>query len=232
MAIQQGYFITGTDTGVGKTLISCAIIHKLAQQGHRVQGMKPVAAGAITSPLGLRNDDALQLMEACHSTLDYTLINPFCYEAAIAPHIAAQEARQPIDMQCILANFQVLRGHADCIIVEGAGGWLVPINEQQTLADLATALQLPVILVVGIRLGCLNHALLTQYAIKKSGLPLAGWVANIIDSKNLSTQDNITYLEKAIKSPLLGTIPYNKKTCFKKASEKLKIPRVINQASL
>ncbi len=232
MAIQQGYFITGTDTGVGKTLISCAIIHKLVQQGHRVQGMKPVAAGAIKTSQGLRNDDALQLMNACHSTLDYALINPFCYEAAIAPHIAAQETGQAIDMQRILNNFRTLRGKTDYVIVEGAGGWLVPINARQTLADLATALQLPVILVVGIRLGCLNHALLTERAIRESRLPLAGWVANIIDSKNLSTQDNITYLEKTIKSPLLGTIPYRKNIGFKPLSEKLKIPHVIHQASL
>jgi len=223
MKPQHGFFITGTDTGVGKTLISCAIIHELIQQGHQVIGMKPVAAGAEQSLNGLRNEDALELMNASYSTLDYKLINPYCYEEAIAPHIAADLTKLPIDLKHILSHYQELRKHADMIIVEGAGGWLVPINAQQTLADLAIMLDLPVILVVGIRLGCLNHALLTQHAIKDSGLPLAGWVANIIDPDNPTIKENISYLTKHIESPLLGITPYQATTCPKELSEKLTI---------
>ena len=219
----NGFFITGTDTGVGKTLVSCSLIHKLQQQGHRVVGMKPVAAGAEPTEDGLRNEDALQMITASNTSLSYEAINPYCYQSPIAPHIAADEEKRPIEISVLLERYQDLKQQADCVIVEGAGGWLVPINENETLANLAVALQLPVILVVGIRLGCLNHALLSQAAIEQSGLPLAGWVANIIDPTNTKVNQNIDYLKNSLKCPHLGTLPYQTNPDARELAESLSL---------
>jgi dethiobiotin synthetase len=179
-------FVAGTDTGVGKTYVALRLIRGLVAQGLRVAAMKPVAAGAARTPLGLRNDDALQLAAAANVTAPYELVNPVCLELATSPHLAARAARVSIDIERLVDAYSQLAARSDVVVVEGAGGWLAPIGEATgeatgdaaTMQDVAVALRLPVILVVGLRLGALSHALLTAAAIERSGLRLAGWVAN------------------------------------------------------
>jgi dethiobiotin synthetase len=201
----MSYFITGTDTGVGKTLVSCALMHAFAAQGRRVAGFKPVAAGCDEDD---HNDDAKLLRAASSMQLTYGQVNPYCFHQAIAPHLAAQHAGVRIAFKRIFASYRELAAQADEVVVEGAGGFLVPLNDSQTSADLAQELKLPVILVVGVRLGCLNHALLTMRAIVDFQLECAGWVANVLDEAMPSVQDNIKALRERIAAPLLGIIPY------------------------
>jgi len=201
----MNYFVTGTDTGVGKTLISCALLHKFSVQDRRTVGMKPVAAGWNADG---HNEDVLQLLAAGNVAVDYGSINPYCLQHAIAPHIAARRASVLIDLSIITKSYQKLAAQADVVIVEGAGGLLVPINERQDSADLVQELGLPIILVVGMRLGCLNHALLTAEAIASRGLGLTGWVANVIDADMAAVEENITALQQRIAAPLLGIVPY------------------------
>lgn len=201
----MSYFVTGTDTDVGKTLISCALLHGFAAQGKRVAGMKPVAAGRDESG---QHEDVLRLRAASNVTSGIEQVNPYCFEPAIAPHIAAQLAGASIELARIVESYSALARQADVLIVEGAGGFLVPLNDRQDGGDLARHLGLPVILVVGMRLGCLNHALLTAEAIAARGLVLAGWVANGID-RNMAMQDeNVAALRQRIAAPLLGIVPY------------------------
>jgi dethiobiotin synthetase len=201
----MSYFVTGTDTDVGKTLISCALLYGFAAQGKRVAGMKPVAAGR--DPAG-QNEDVLRLQAASNVAADLRQTNPYSFEPAVAPHLAARLAGIRIDIGHILESCAALSGQADVVIVEGAGGFLVPLNEVQDAGDLARQLGLPVILVVGMRLGCLNHALLTVEAIRLRGLPLAGWVANVIAADMPLLEANIAALQQRITAPLLGTVPY------------------------
>ena len=199
-------FVTGTDTEVGKTRISVALIELLQEQGKRVACMKPIASGCEQTAQGLRNGDALALMQQVDVQLDYETVNPYAFEPAIAPHIAAQKAGVKIDLNHIKQLFQQIKSQADSVIVEGAGGWLVPLNEQQTMADLAVELGLPVVLVVDIRLGCINHALLTVAAVKQSGLGLKGWVANQ-RADNEQATEIINTLQQAISAPCIGIVP-------------------------
>jgi len=210
MKSTKGYFITGTDTGVGKTGFSCQLIKKLRGEGHRVHAMKPVASGAVATKDGLRNQDALDLIEACGEPLAYELVNPYVFAAPIAPHIAAMEAGITISLSEIQGQYRQLANDADRMIVEGVGGLLVPLNEEQTLADLARVLRLPLILVVGMRLGCLNHALLSMEPIERLGLPFAGWVANFIDPDFSHPEQNLHSLQKRIPAPLLASIAHGK----------------------
>lgn len=200
-------FITGTDTEVGKTCISAAIIDIYREQGLRVAGMKPIASGCETTHQGLRNDDALTLMSHANVDLAYDVVNPYAFEPAIAPHIAAMQVGIDIKPDSIKQRFNDIQSQVDVVVVEGAGGWLVPINNSQTIADLAVELALPVILVVGIRLGCINHALLTAEAIKHSGLQLMGWVANHVE-ENAQSSEIISSLQQRLASPCLGVVPY------------------------
>jgi len=204
----KGYFITGTDTDVGKTLVSLALMHELQAQGKRVAGFKPVSAGCIKTTSGLRNDDAIKLQIAASVEFPYELINPYAYHPAIAPHIAARSIGDTISIEKIYSCYQKIADDVDLVIVEGAGGWLVPINEKETMADIAAELDLPVILVVGLRLGCLNHALLTAEHIQLKGVKLAGWFANQIDHHMQNIDENINSLKELIQAPLLGTIPW------------------------
>ena len=204
-------FVAGTDTDVGKTRISVALMQLLAASGMRVAAMKPVASGCELTTQGLRNDDALQLIEQATVALPYEVVNPYAFEPAIAPHIAAEQVDTQIEMAVIQQQFDAIKQQADGIIVEGAGGWLVPIGGGQTLADVAVSLDLPVVLVVGIRLGCINHALLTVEAIKRSGLPLYGWVANNV-AECAESDAIIDTLKTMISSPCLGIIPVLAKT--------------------
>jgi dethiobiotin synthetase len=200
----MSYFVTGTDTGVGKTLISCALLHAFAAQGRRVVGMKPVAAGCNDDG---QNDDVLQLRAASNVQLGYEQINPYCFAPAAAPHLAAQLAGISVDFARITKAFSVLSAQVDVVIVEGAGGLLVPLNDSKDSSHLMQELRLPVILVVGMRLGCLNHALLTVEAIAARGLVLAGWVANVLDDMEM-LEENIAALKQRIAAPLLGVVPY------------------------
>jgi dethiobiotin synthetase len=199
-----GYFITGTDTEVGKTLISCALLLHLRQTHPRVVGMKPVAAG--TTPEG-DNEDAMALRAAGSIRVPRELDNPYCLPLPMSPHLAARAAGQRIEVDVLVERYRQLATQADAVVVEGAGGFHVPLNDTQTGADLAQALQLPVMLVVGLRLGCLNHALLTAEAIRARGLTLAGWVANRIDPQMQAQEDNIAYLREHLKAPLWADVP-------------------------
>jgi len=199
------YFITGTDTGVGKTLVSCALLQAFAAQGKRVAGFKPVAAGCDEDG---HNDDAKRLRAASNVPASYSQTNPYCFSLPIAPHLAARESGVRVDFARILSAYRELAVQAHEVIVEGVGGFCVPLNGQQDSADLARQLELPVILVVGMRLGCLNHALLTVRAIAEYQLECAGWVANVLDADMPALQENIEALQQRIASPLLGVIPY------------------------
>jgi len=204
----SSYFITGTDTGVGKTTMSVALVRKLAQGGQRVVGMKPVASGCQRTPQGLRNSDAERLLAASSIDADYESVNPYAFEPAIAPHLAARDAGIRIELERIVDCYETLATTTDAVIVEGVGGWRVPLGRVITTEHLAKALNLPIILVVGLRLGCLNHALLTVAAIQDSGLPLAGWIANQVDPEMDRVQDNIASLVGRISAPLLGSVPF------------------------
>ncbi len=202
-----GYFVTGTDTDVGKTLVSCALLHHLRRNHARVVGMKPVAAGSVDTAHGPDSEDALRLRAAGSLRVPPALDNPYCLPLPLSPHLAARAAGERIDIELLAARYRELAGLADAVVVEGAGGFLVPLNERQTGADLAQALGLPVVMVVGLRLGCLNHALLTQEAILSRGLRLAAWVANRIDPAMASQEDNIASLRERLHAPLWADIP-------------------------
>ena len=202
-----GLFVTGTDTGVGKSRVAVALIGRLAAHGGRVAGFKPVAAGCDWIDGAWRNEDALALQAAASVDLPYESINPYVFEPPIAPHIAAAEAGIEVTVAGLLDHYRRLREQADAVVVEGAGGWLVPLNERESLADLAVALELPVVLVVAIRLGCLNHALLSAETIRVRGLPLHGWVANLIEGETPRYRENIETLSGRLDAPLLGIVP-------------------------
>jgi dethiobiotin synthetase len=202
-----GWFVTGTDTGVGKTLVSRLLLEALKRAGHSAVGMKPVASGCHVTAAGLRSDDALELMQASGAAADYPDVNPYALGSACAPHIAAREMGVEIQLDRILESFRRLQQKSPWIVVEGVGGWMVPLSEHLTMAEVARALGLPVILVVGMRLGCLNHALLTAEAIWRSDIPLAGWVANQIDPAMTHVPENIATLTQRINAPLLAQIP-------------------------
>jgi len=201
----MSYFVAGTDTHAGKTLISCALLHGFAKQGKRVVGMKPVAAGCTEDG---QNEDVLLLRAAGNLEAGYGQLNPYCFHEAIAPHIAAKRAGVEIDCSVIAKSYQALAAQADVVIVEGTGGLLVPLNAHQDGADLVDVLGLPVILVVGMRLGCLNHALLTVEVIAARGLTLAGWVANVVQPGMMQVGENVSTLQQRVKAPLLGIVPY------------------------
>jgi dethiobiotin synthetase len=203
------FFVTGTDTSVGKTLVSEGLIHAANARGLQTAALKPIAAGCEQTPDGLRNEDALILQQAITMPLSYEQINPIALELAMAPHVAADIAQRRLSVDR-LAGFcrGVLSQRADVVIVEGAGGWRVPLNHRETLADLAKMLSLPVIMVVGMRLGCLNHAYLTAEAIRRDGLVLAGWVSSHIDPDMPAYHECLTTLEQCLPAPCLGHIPF------------------------
>ncbi|HTQ36487.1 MAG TPA: dethiobiotin synthase [Steroidobacteraceae bacterium] len=209
-ALRRSLFIAGTDTGVGKTVVSVALLQALSRTGLRTAGMKPVAAGAVMTSHGWRNDDALELAAAGNVALPYDWLNPCCLPRPTAPHLAALEAGLEIRIPLILAAFDRIRSRSEVIIVEGAGGWLAPIapgKDGGTMQDVAMAMGLPVVLVVGIRLGCLNHALLTAAAIQRSGLVFAGWIANPVDPHFDDAGRYVDSLVERLSVPLLWRTP-------------------------
>lgn len=203
-----GCFVTGTDTGVGKTLVSAGLLHALAVHHRRVVGMKPVAAGVVPWGDDWASEDAIALRAASTLAVPPALDNPVLLLDPLSPHIAAARAGVQIDIAAIVRSYQALAAQADAVVVEGAGGFHVPLSDTQTGADLAQALALPVVLVVGLRLGCLNHALLTAEAIRARGLALAGWVANRVDPEMGAVDENIAYLRARLGAPLLADVPY------------------------
>lgn len=201
-------FVTGTDTGVGKTLVSAGLLHALARHHRRVVGMKPVAAGVVPWGSDVASEDAIALRAASTLAVPAALDNPVLLPDPLSPHIAAARAGVHIDIAAIVQSYQALAGQADAVVVEGAGGFHVPLSDTTTGADLAQALALPVVLVVGLRLGCLNHALLTAEAVRARGLTLAGWVANRVDPAMLAADENIAYLRAQLQAPLLAEVPH------------------------
>jgi dethiobiotin synthetase len=202
--VATGFFITGTDTGVGKTLASCTLLHAYSERGYSVIGMKPIAAGCENGQW----HDVQQLTKASNVAVSRSLVNPYAFAEPIAPHIAAQNAGVAIDLEVIRRSYDNLRTRADITIVEGVGGFLVPLGNRRDTSDLARVLGLPVILVVGMRLGCLSHALLTARAIDSAGLTLAGWVANWISPDMLQPEENLRTLIEWLDCPLVGILPY------------------------
>ena len=196
--MKQAFFITGTDTGVGKTYVACRLIRDYVAQGYNVIGMKPVAAGSDLVNGQWVNDDVLRLEEASNVKAPRELINPYSFKEAVAPHIAAEKAGIEINIDVIKQAFQALSKLADIVIVEGAGGFLVPLNDQQSMADLPAVLDIPVILVVGMKLGCINHSLLTAEAIKARGLNLHGWIANQIEPEMAFYNKNMTTIAEKL----------------------------------
>lgn len=213
----SAYFVTGTDTDVGKTVVASALLQHFNRQGLSTIGFKPIAAGCDETADGLRNEDALNLMQqssvslssSLSSSLSYDEINPFAFAPPIAPHIAAKLVNQTITMEALNQAYQRITAYnSDVTVVEGAGGWCLPINDNEFLYQWVAEQKLAVILVVGIKLGCLNHALLTQAFIQSQGLNIVGWVANIISPQMLHIDENVETLKQQLNAPLLATVPY------------------------
>lgn len=205
---KQAFFIAGTDTDVGKTLVAAGLLVAAKGRGLTTAALKPVAAGCEATADGLRNADALLLQSVITEPLIYEQVNPIALAAAIAPHIAAQQEQRSLSVSRVVGLCRGVLHSAQFTLVEGAGGWRVPLNPRETLADVARELNLPIILVVGVRLGCINHALLTAEAIQRDGLRLAGWVANCVDKAMPVLQENIESLQQRLQAPCLGVVPW------------------------
>jgi dethiobiotin synthetase len=212
---KQAFFVTGTDTDVGKTYIAAALLRHFAQQGKMVVGMKPVAAGCQKENGELRNTDVSALVAASNVQAVLEDVNPYAFELAIAPHIAAEQSGATVSLAKIQQAFDRLQAQADVVVVEGAGGFRVPINREETMADLASQLNLPVIMVVGMRLGCINHALMTAGSIRAAGLNLVGWVANRMDPNMPVLEENIATLKAMIKAPCIADVAWGAVPNFK-----------------
>ena len=203
-----GVFVTGTDTGIGKTLASCTLLHAMRAHGMRAVGMKPLASGCEATPEGLRNEDALALQAASDPRPAYEDVNPFALPAPLAPEIAAREAGIDVSLAPILAAHARLAAQADAVVVEGVGGWAAPLAPALMQADLVRALDVPVVLVVGLRLGCLNHAILSARAIAEDGCRLAGWIGSGVDPEMLRIDENRELLAGRLPAPCLGWLPW------------------------
>ncbi|NMG34317.1 dethiobiotin synthase [Azoarcus sp. TTM-91] len=225
MTLARAWFVTGTDTEIGKTHTTCALLHAARAQGLSALGMKPVAAGTELRNGEWINEDAARLREAGSFDPGLALLNPCCFRSPIAPHIAALEEGRSIDPAPLLRAFGELRQKADILLVEGVGGFRVPLGEHYDTADLARDFGLPVILVVGMRLGCISHALLTAEAIRQRGLELAGWVANTVDPAMLRFDDNVEALRQRLQAPLLGVLPHLEQPAEGAARSGLHLPR-------
>lgn len=204
----RGVFVTGTDTDCGKTEIGLGLMLALQRQGLSVLGMKPVASGCDRTPLGLRNPDALRLQAQGSTEVDYPLANPYCFEPPIAPHIAAGQAGVNIELGVIRDRARKLAARADFLVVEGVGGWRVPLGPKLSVSNLPLELDMPVVLVVGLKLGCINHALLTAESVRASGSRLVGWIANLISPDMLARDENLATLGALLGAPCLGVVPW------------------------
>src|SRR5690348_2209361 len=206
--ITRGVFIAGTDTGIGKTFVACALLHALRDAGWRATGMKPVASGCERTPHGLRNEDALALIAASDPQPDYAHCNPYAFEPAIAPHLAAVDANVEVQLEPIASAYARLATQAECVVVEGVGGWMVPLSDSLDAGAIPRVLNLPVILVVGLRLGCINHARLSARAIQDGDCELLGWIGNTMDPAMERREDNIETLRRVLPTPCLGVLPH------------------------
>lgn len=228
--MSRTYFVTGTDTDVGKTLITAGLLWAARDQGLTTAAMKPVAAGCTDTADGLRNSDALLLQQTMTATMAYEEVNPVALAPPIAPHLAAAQNNRRLSLDRLTGfcrGFMMQR--ADLQLIEGAGGWRVPLNERETLAGLPKALELPVILVVGVRLGCLNHALLTAEAISRDGLRISGWVANCVDPEVTELEGNISTLLNSLPFPCLGLVPYLHSATPAAAAEHLDLTHLLSR---
>lgn len=221
-----GVYVTGTDTGIGKTLASCALLHALRGHGLRAVGMKPVASGCECVDGHWRNADALALIEASDPRHAYPDHNPYALPLPLAPELAAREAGVAIDLNALLAAYQRLAAHADAVVVEGVGGWAAPLSTALMQADLVAALRLPVVLVVGLRLGCLNHALLSARAIAADGAHLAGWIGSHVDPAMACVEDNIAMLRERLPAPCWGVLPHVPAADPAQLASRLRIPEL------
>jgi len=206
--VNKGYFITGTDTNIGKTEFAVALMRAIQERGHIVNAMKPISAGCTPSKEGLLNDDVIRLQSQSSTEMETSIINPYAFEPAIAPHIAAQEVGIEVKISHIKSNFDRIVSNSDYVVVEGVGGWCVPINKFQTTVDILHQLHLPIIMVVGIKLGCINHAMITYQAIKAARLKCIAWVANIIDPNMQRAKQNYHAIHERLDCPCIATIPY------------------------
>lgn len=208
---KKTFFVTGTDTGVGKTLVSATLMEAAKSAGKRVLAMKPIASGCEATPQGLRNDDALILQAAASDVTAYDVVNPVALAPAIAPHVAAAHAGRVISADRLVGFCRGMQMRpADLLLIEGAGGWRVPLNDRETYSAVPRQLGVPVILVVALKLGSINQALLTAEAIRNDGLLLAGWVANRVDPEPMSCeQETLSYLKEHIAAPCLGILPWS-----------------------
>lgn len=222
----QRYFITGTDTDAGKTICTAGLLCKAKQQGLTTLGLKPVSAGCEQTADGLRNSDALALIAQSTEQIPYEQVNPVAYEAPIAPHIAALRNNKTLSASRLVGYIRgvLMINRAKFICVEGAGGWRVPLNLRESFSDVPKELNLPVILVVGMKLGCINHAVLTAEAITRDGLTIAGWVANKIDDNMSAYQENFETLQALIKAPCLGEVPFLENPTAENVAEYLTLP--------
>jgi dethiobiotin synthetase len=207
--MSRGVFVAGTDTGIGKSVASAALLAALNADGRRAVGMKPIASGCTRTAAGLRNDDALLLIAHSTGNPDYALVNPYALPEPVAPHLAARSAGVEIRLDPIVAAFAALCTNYDFVVIEGVGGWAVPLSHSLIQSDLVRALDLPVVLVVGLRLGCINHALLTARAIAADGCRLLGWIGNRLDPAMARADDNIATLRERLPAPCLGVLPFH-----------------------
>jgi len=219
-----GLYVTGTDTGIGKTHASSALLHAMRARGVRAVGMKPVASGCERTAAGWRNEDALALQAASDPQPAYDDVNPYALPLPLAPQLAARDAGVDIRIDVLRAAHARLAAQADCVVVEGVGGWAAPLSDTLLQADLARALALPVVLVVGLRLGCLNHAFLSARAIAEDGLQLAGWIGNAIDPDMARREDNLALLAAGLPAPCWGVLPHAPSGDAAEASRCLRIP--------
>lgn len=206
--VANNYFLTGTDTDVGKTVVSCALLQAANKKGYQTAGYKPVASGSTITPEGIRNGDALALWHNSTAPLTYQEVNPYVFVEPTSPHILSAELSQPIEFTVMSQGLATLTAKANWVLTEGAGGWYTPLSENTTFADWVVEEQLPVILTVGVKLGCINHAALTAKVIQDSGLVLAGWVANEVEPAGKRQGEYLATLKRMIPAPLLGVIPY------------------------
>lgn len=221
---KKAFFVAGTDTDVGKTVVSAGLLQAANNLGLKTLALKPIAAGCEQTEAGLRNSDALMLQQTASQKLSYDQVNPIALEPAIAPHIAAQQVDRRLDADRIAALCRgAMMQPADFMIIEGAGGWRVPLNSRQTLAEVPKFLKTPVILVVGMKLGCISHTLLTVEAIVKDGLPLAGWVANRVDPQMSCYRENLETLRSMLSAPLLGEVPFLEDACPENVAQYLNL---------
>lgn len=223
--MKQIYFVTGTDTDAGKTTVSAGLLARANREGLRTIGLKPLAAGCDQTPDGLRNRDALCLQQNASVRLSYEQVNPVALVEPMAPHLAALRENRRLSAERLAAFCRgSLMQPADLVLIEGAGGWRVPLNPSENLARLPKLLEIPVILVVGIRLGCINHALLTAEAIARDGLQLAGWVANVLDPEMDALQANIDTIRASLRAPLLGVVPHLENGSAQAVADHLELP--------